>query len=58
MEQNDCAECPMRLKYDNRPKSLTGRFWRWLPGLEKYRESINPTKLLVMAGKYNLQKYL
>ena len=24
-----CGDCPLRAKYDRKPKSLAGRFWRW-----------------------------
>ena len=38
LEEPKCATCPMRLKAEEKPKSLIARFWRWhtrlVPGLE------------------------
>ncbi len=42
LEEPKCATCPMRLKAEERPKSLLARFWRWhttwCPGWKAYQE--------------------
>lgn len=41
MAQHNCENCLIRAKYDQAPKSLIGRFWRWhinfCPGWKGYR---------------------
>ena len=31
-EEPKCANCPMRLKAEEKPNSLVARFWRWHTG--------------------------
>jgi hypothetical protein len=42
LEEPRCATCPMRLKAEEKPKSLLARFWRWhttwCPGWKAYQE--------------------
>ena len=42
IEEPKCATCPMRLKAEEKPKSLVARFWRWhtgwCPGWKSYQE--------------------
>jgi hypothetical protein len=37
-----CADCPIRKKAEEKPKSLIGRFWhwhiKWCPGWKAYQE--------------------
>ena len=60
--QIKCGECPMRAKYDEKPKSFGGRFWRWhinfCPGWKMYMRSLNEDDRLVIAQTYGLKKYL
>ncbi|MDA3904802.1 MAG: hypothetical protein PF484_01885 [Bacteroidales bacterium] len=57
-----CEDCKMRAKYDEKPKSFAGRFWRWhikfCPGWKIYMNTIDDEKRLQVAQKYNLKKYL
>ena len=43
-----CEECKLRAKYEERPKSFGGRFWRWhinwCPGWKKYMSSVSDDK--------------
>jgi len=45
MEESNCGNCKMRAKYDEKPKSLGGRFWRWhinwCPGWKGYMKSLS-----------------
>ncbi len=45
MAEHKCAECPIRAKHDEKPKSFTGRFWRWhinfCPGWKNYYNSLD-----------------
>ncbi len=40
-----CETCRLRARYDARPKSLLGRFWkwhtRWCPGWKSYLKSLS-----------------
>jgi hypothetical protein len=42
LEEPKCATCPMRLKAEEKPKSLLAIFWRWhtgwCPGWKAYQE--------------------
>ncbi len=44
MAESNCAECTLRAKYDEKPKSFAGRFWRWhinwCAGLERVYEIV------------------
>ncbi len=61
-EENQCEECSMKAKYDSKPKSFAGRFWRWhisfCPGWKQYMNSLDKQKKQEIAKKYNLKKYL
>lgn len=54
-----CGECPLRAKYDNNPKSLLGRFWRWhikfCPGWKSYMESLEPGERDTIKSHYGLK---
>ncbi len=58
MAENNCDSCPMRAKYDVKPKSFVGRFWRWhikfCPGWKAYMKSLDETKRMEVVEKYNL----
>ena len=57
-----CGECSLRAKYDKKPKSFLGRFWRWhisfCPGWKMYMESLSDEERISIAQTYNQKKYL
>ena len=61
MMESKCSECTMRAKYDNKPKSFAGRFWRWhinfCPGWKKYFTELSPEEKAKIAAQYNFKKY-
>ena len=61
MAGTNCPNCSFRKKYDNNPKSILGRFWRWhinfCPGWKKYFTSLATEEKAVIAAKYNFTKY-
>lgn len=58
MEKNNCEDCKLRAKYDKKPKSLAGRFWRWhinwCPGWKGYMKSLSEDDKTNIKGKYQL----
>ncbi len=54
-----CATCPMRAKYDAKPKSLVGRFWRFhinfCPGWKGYMKSLSDAERAEIKAKYSLK---
>ncbi|MGD8912516.1 MAG: hypothetical protein PVJ68_07225 [Candidatus Thiodiazotropha sp.] len=62
MAQNDCENCKLRARFDNNPKSILGRVWRWhinfCPGWKRYYQSLSPEEQKEVAAKYNFNKYL
>ncbi|MDX9847190.1 MAG: hypothetical protein RBT74_09430 [Tenuifilaceae bacterium] len=62
MAEQNCENCPMRVKYDAKPKSFAGRFWRWhinfCPGWKGYMSSFSEDERVSVAQKYQLRKYL
>jgi len=56
-----CANCPMRAKYDAKPKSFAGRFWRWhinfCPGWKAYFKSLPHDEQEDLRAKYHFNKY-
>ncbi len=61
MAAGGCAKCAFRAKYDNNPKSLLGRLWRWhagwCPGWKKYMSSLSPEERTALADQYQMPKY-
>ncbi len=59
MSEHTCANCPMRAKYDAKPKSLAGRFWRFhikfCPGWKKYFSSLPLAEQREVARRYNIR---
>ena len=57
-----CAECSLRKKYDVKPKSFAGRFWRWhinfCPGWKMYMLSLEEKERQAIAQKYGQKKYM
>lgn len=60
MAESNCETCKMRTKYDDKPKSLIGRFWRWhinfCPGWKGYMNSLGEEKRQAVTVKYGLKK--
>ncbi len=60
MAEHKCAECPIRAKHDEKPKSFTGRFWRWhinfCPGWKRYYNSMDKEEKQKLKLQYNLKK--
>ena len=58
----NCVKCKFRAKYDQNPRSLLGRFWRWhinfCPGFKKYFKGLSRPEQLETALRYNFKKYL
>jgi len=58
---NQCANCKLRAKYDQKPTSLIGRFWRWhinfCPGWKAYFTSLPVEKQQELREKYQFTKY-
>ena len=61
MGKHKCSTCPMRAKYDSRPSSFAGRFWRWhinfCPGWKAYFKSLAPEEQEKIRNKYGFIKY-
>lgn len=59
--ESKCANCPIRAKYDQNPKSLTGRFWRWhinfCPGWKAYFTSLPEEDQTGLREQYHFTKY-
>jgi len=58
MAQARCENCPFRAKYDNNPRSLLGRFWRFhisfCPGWKSYMRSLPEDRRHELKAKYGL----
>jgi hypothetical protein len=56
MENSNCDNCKLRAKYDAKPKSLLGRFWKWhigfCPGWKSYIDSLDEERRTEMLLKY------
>uniref|UniRef100_UPI003216D6ED hypothetical protein n=1 Tax=uncultured Draconibacterium sp. TaxID=1573823 RepID=UPI003216D6ED len=59
MAESNCGNCKLREKYDKKPKSLLGRFWRWhigfCPGWKGYMKSLDEDKRNELKVQYNLK---
>jgi hypothetical protein len=59
MAESKCENCAMKAKYDAKPKSLIGRFWRWhinfCPGWKGYMKSLDEEHRKAIAEKYQLK---
>jgi hypothetical protein len=53
---SNCDNCKLRAKYDNTPRSLLGRIWKWhigwCPGWKKYVNSLPPEEREGLRKKY------
>lgn len=61
MAEHNCENCKFRAKYDQKPKSLLGRLWRWhaswCPGWKAYMLSLDTDKRGRLADRYNFPKF-
>ena len=61
MAEENCANCVWRAKYDDNPKSVLGRLWRWhinfCPGWKGYFTALPPVEKSKLAEQYNFKKY-
>ncbi len=61
MAEQNCANCGFRAKYDQNPKSILGRIWRWhvnwCPGWKKYIKSLPDEERQALANQYQMKKY-
>jgi len=61
MAREGCADCGFRKKYDDNPRSLLGRLWRWhanwCPGWKAYMKSLDSAERKKLAVKYGMKKY-
>ena len=52
-----CENCKLRKKYDDKPKSFVGKFWRWhinfCPGWKGYMKSLDDTEKAEIQAKYD-----
>ncbi len=59
--ENNCANCSMRAKYDAKPTSFAGRFWRWhinfFPGWKAYFTALDPAEKQRVREAYRFKKY-
>lgn len=62
MKEHNCETCKFRKKYEDAPKSLLGRLWRfhanWCPGWKSYMKSLPDTERKQIAGKYEMTKFM
>ncbi len=62
MAGENCTACGFRKKYDDNPRSILGRFWRfhanWCPGWKAYMFSLPEEQRVRLADRYNLKKYM
>jgi len=61
MDKINCGNCSLRAKYDKKPKSFAGRFWRWhinfCPGWNAYMKSLSSEERQRIAEQYNQKKF-
>jgi len=59
MNESGCATCAWRAKYDEQPKSLVGRLWRWhanfCPGWKAFMKSLPDEEKRAYVEKYNFR---
>ena len=53
---SNCEACKLRARYDNKPKSLLGRLWKWhikwCPGWKGYLKSLPEAEKQLIQEKY------
>ncbi|MEJ2052539.1 MAG: hypothetical protein P8X42_01350 [Calditrichaceae bacterium] len=58
MSDANCENCSFRAKYDNNPKSILGKLWRWhinwCPGWKSYMQTVPAEKKNELMVKYKI----
>ncbi len=53
---SNCEKCKFRAKYDNNPRSILGRIWKWhigwCPGWKGYLRSLPDDERRTLAERY------
>ena len=61
MVKHKCSACGFRAKYDNNPKSVLGKVWKWhavwCPGWKKYINFLPDDERKMLADRYDMDKY-
>ena len=61
MAEPQCENCKLRAKYDSKPKSFLGRFWKWhisfCPGWKAYIRSQTDERRIELFERYGTVKY-
>jgi hypothetical protein len=59
MSLHNCPKCRFRAAYDNTPKSLIGRLWRWhigwCPGWKRYVTDLSDSERSVIEERYQIR---
>jgi hypothetical protein len=60
MAEIKCPDCQLLARYDAKPKSLAGRFWKWhigfCPGWKHYMNSLEQEERDTIKANYKLAK--
>ena len=58
MSEKPCEKCKLRKKFDQNPRSLIGRLWRWhigwCPGWKSYMRSLPEQERDEIKQRYGL----
>ena len=58
---DNCEKCKFRARYDRKPDSFLGKFWRWhinfCQGWKGYFTSLSEEQKKELRKKYNFTKY-
>ena len=59
MSESGCATCKWRQTYDEAPRSILGRLWRWhagwCPGWKNYLRSLPEEEREAVVQRYGMQ---
>jgi hypothetical protein len=59
MSEPGCTTCTWRKKYDEKPKSLLGRLWRWhadfCPGWKNYMKALPKDDKKAVIERYHFR---
>jgi hypothetical protein len=62
MKKSNCDTCAWRRRYDEFPRSILGRIWRWhanwCPGWKSHMASLPENERKELATRYGQDKYL
>ena len=57
LQMSNCENCKFRAKYDNNPRSILGRIWKfhigWCPGWKTYLKSLSDEERKKLMYKYS-----